>query len=103
MRWVPWLLGIAGVVQHAIIAYVFADTLPADNAYVSADMSYLVMWLSIIGALGLCYLSCYDCGDGSCGCCGDDCGCGDCSSCMPNGKGHDGHGHEGHGHEGHSH
>ena len=45
MRWVPWLLGIAGVVQHAIIAYVSPD------GYVSTDMSYLVMWLSIIGAL----------------------------------------------------
>lgn len=96
MRWASWALGIAGVVQYAIIAYLQ----PSD--YVGVDMAYLVMWLAIIGALALCYLSCYDCygGDG-CGCCEDGCGCGDCGNCTPNG--HAEHGHEGHGHEGHSH
>ena len=99
MRWVPWLLGIAGVVQYAVIA----ATQPTD--YVSVDMAYLVMWLSIIGALVVCYLSCYDCGyGGGCGCCDDDCGCGDCGDCMPNGHddGHEGHDH-GPGEHGHAH
>lgn len=94
MRWVPWVLGIAGVLQHAIIAYVQPD------GYVGTDMSYLVMWLAIIGALLLCYASCWDCyGDGGCGCCGDDCSCGDCEACMGKGNGHEGHGHDG----GHAH
>ena len=97
MRWASWALGIAGVLQHAAIAYLRPDD------YITLDTSYLVMWLSIIGALALCYLSCYDCYGGGCSCCGDDCGCGDCGSCMPNGKGHEAHGHEGHGHEGHTH
>jgi hypothetical protein len=95
MRWIPWLLGIAGVVQYAVIAALQ----PTD--YVSTDMSYLVMWLTVIGGLVVCYLGCYgDCGYGSgggCGCCGDECGCGDCEDCMPEGSGHD-HGHEGHDH-----
>ena len=95
MRWASWALGILGVVQYAIIAYLNRD---GDIGYVSTDMAYLVMWLAIIGALGLCYLSCYDCDDGGCGCCGDDCGCGDCGDCVPNGKGHDAEGHEGHSH-----
>lgn len=91
MRWVPWVLGIAGVVQYAVIAALQ----PTD--YVSVDMAYLVMWLAIIGGLVVCYLSCYDCGyGGGCGCCGDDCGCGDCDDCMP------GHGHE-HGEHEHDH
>lgn len=95
MRWASWALGIAGVVQYAVIAYLQ----PSD--YVGVDMSYLVMWLSIIGGLLLCYLSCGDCYDGECGCCEDGCSCGDCGDCTPNG--HAEHGHEGHGHEGHSH
>lgn len=103
MRWIPWLLGIAGVLQYAVMAAVDA------TGYVSLDMSYLVMWLAIIGALVLCYMSW--CGDGccgygdGCGCCGDECGCGDCGDCMPNGHdhGHEGHEHGEHGHEGHSH
>lgn len=97
MRWVPWLLGIAGVVQYAVIAAVQ----PTD--YVSMDMAYLVMWLAVIGALVLCYMSwCGDCCDdeggmGQCDCCDGHCHCGDCDACDP-----EGHGHEG-GHEGHTH
>ena len=94
--WVPWALGLAGVAQHAVMAMVD----PAG--YVSVDMSYLVMWLAIIGALLVCYSGCGDCcgyGGGGCGCCGDGCSCGDCESCKP---GHGDHGHE-HGHEGHMH
>ena len=92
-RWVPWILGVAGVAQHALIALLKPDD------YISLDTSYLVMWLSVIGALVVCYLSCWDCGDDGCGCCGDGCGCGDCGHCMPTGNGN---AHE-HGHEGHSH
>ena len=107
MRWLPWALGIVGVVQYAVIAYLE----PSD--YVSVDMAYLVMWLAIIGGVFACYASCwggcYGYGDG-CGCCGEGCSCGDCGECGPNvtmkgGMGHDGHGHEGHDHGpgGHSH
>lgn len=94
MRWASWALGIVGVLQYAAIAYLQ----PTD--YVSVDMAYLVMWLAIIGALLLCYLSwcdgCYG-DDGACDCCGDDCSCGDCGDCMPNGHGHE-HGEPGHAH-----
>lgn len=92
-RWVPWILGLAGVAQHALIALLK----PED--YISLDTSYLVMWLSIIGALVVCYLSCWgDCYGDGCDCCGDGCACGDCDECMsPNGHAQ----HEGH--EGHSH
>ena len=106
MRWLPWALGIAGVLQYAVIAAVS----PSD--YVSVDMAYLVMWLAIIGGVLACYLSCwggYGCGCdcdhcGECssgGCCGDGCSCGDCDECGPGEKGMMGH--EGHGHEGHQH
>lgn len=97
MRWVPWALGTAGVLQYAIIAALQ----PSD--YVSLDTAYLVMWLAIIGGLVVCYLSCWDgCGyGGGCDCCGDDCSCGDCSNCGP--RGGEGHGHGEHGHEGHMH
>ena len=96
MRWVPWLLGIAGVVQHAIIAYLQPD------GYVSTDMSYLVMWLAVVGALIVCYLSCDGyCGPydddgpmGACDCCDGHCHCGDCDACDPASHGHgDGNGH----------
>lgn len=106
MRWASWALGIVGVLQYAVMA---AMDQPSD--YVSLDMSYLVMWLAVIGGLFLCYLSCWGCGEyggsGSCGCCGDGCGCGDCGNCTPSGKGGKEHGHEGHDHgpgeHGHSH
>lgn len=91
MRWVYWLLGIAGVVQHAVMAVVKPD------GYVSLDTSYLVMWLSLIGAVLAC---CLTCGYGGCGCCGDDCSCGDCDWCR-DGGGHGAKpmaGHEGHDH-----
>jgi len=91
MRWLPWALGIAGVLQFAIMAFVRPD---AD--YVSLDMAYLVMWLAIIGGVLTCYLSCWDdCGYGGCGCCDDGCSCGDCAECGPNVemKGHEGHAH----------
>lgn len=96
MRWVSWLLGILGVAQYGLIAYLQ----PTD--YVSVDMAYLVMWLAIIGALLLCSMSwcggCY--GDDGCDCCGPGCECGDGECCMPQGEhGHE-HGHEGHGHDG---
>lgn len=98
MRWASWLLGIAGVVQYALIAYLQ----PED--YVSTDMAYLVMWLAVGGGLLLCAITCYGggccCDDDGCGCCGDGCGCGDCGACVPNGNGH-AHGPEGH--EGHVH
>lgn len=96
MRWVPWALGIAGIAQFAVMALVGPD---AD--YVSLDMAYLVMWLSIIGGLLVCSMGCYgDCyGGGGCGCCDDGCACGDCGNCKPG----DGHDHGEHGHEGHSH
>jgi hypothetical protein len=95
MRWSYWLLGIAGVLQYAIMV-----AMKSSN-YVSLDTSYLVMWLAIIGAAVGCWMSCGSCygGGGGCGCCGDDCSCGDCDSCKP-GMGHE-HGHEGH--EGHDH
>src|SRR5688572_32142122 len=95
-RWVPWALGLAGIAQHAVMAMVD----PAG--YVSLDMSYLVMWLSIIGALVVCYSGRGGCwGGGGCGCCGEGCSCGDCDDCKP-GQGHGDRGHE-HGHEGHMH
>lgn len=93
MRWVPWAVGTAGVLQHAIIAYLQPD------GYVGTDMSYLVMWLAVLGALAIGYMSCCDCYGDGCGCCDDGCACGDCESCLPNGNGH---AHE-HGHEGHTH
>lgn len=89
MRWVYWALGIAGVVQHMVMALVKPD------GYVSLDTSYLVMWLAVIGAVVACCMSCWG---GGCSCCGDDCSCGDCDWC----RGGDGHGHEP-GHEGHGH
>ncbi len=97
MRWVPWLLGILGVVQYGVIAYV------QPTGYVSVDTAYLVMWLAVIGALVVCYLSCYGCGygDGGCDCCGEGCECGDGDCCMPAGNGH-AHEHE-HGEPGHVH
>ncbi|MHB1261443.1 MAG: hypothetical protein ACYC2H_06975 [Thermoplasmatota archaeon] len=98
MRWLPWALGIAGVLQFAVMAFV-----GTNSDYVSLDTAYLVMWLAIIGGIVVCYLSCWgDCGyGGGCGCCGDGCSCGDCGECGGVGKGNDGHSHEGH--EGHSH
>ena len=93
MRWIPWALGLAGIAQHALMALLEPD------GYVSLDMSYLVMWLSIIGALLVCYSGCgcgWGGGDGSCDCCGDHCHCGDCARCSQD---HD----HGPGHEGHSH
>jgi hypothetical protein len=106
MRWLPWALGIAGVLQFAVMALV-----GTDPDYVSLDTAYLVMWLAIIGGIVVCYLSCwgncgYGGGYGGCGCCEDGCECGDCGDCCgPNvkmkGMGHEGHEHEGH--EGHSH
>lgn len=97
MRWVPWLLGIAGVVQYAILALLRPD------GYVSLDMAYLVMWLAIVGALVVCYLSCYGCGGygEGCDCCGPGCECGDGECCMPESNGHE-HEHE-HGEHEHPH
>jgi hypothetical protein len=96
MRWLPWALGIVGVLQYAVIAAIE----PSD--YVSVDMAYLVMWLAIIGGVLACYMSCYGgCGYGDgCGCCEDGCSCGDCASCGPNVtmKGSMAGGHEGHDH-----
>lgn len=89
MRWLPWALGVAGVLQYAVIAALS----PSD--YVSVDMAYLVMWLALIGGVLACYLSCWGY-DGGCGCCGDGCSCGDCEDCGPGEKGMTGH--EGHGH-----
>ena len=98
MRWLPWALGIVGVLQFAVMALVRPD---AD--YVSLDTSYLVMWLAIIGGILACYLSCWDdCGYG-CGCCGDGCQCGDCGECGPGDKGMMGHEGHDHGPGGHSH
>jgi hypothetical protein len=94
MRWLPWALGIAGVLQYAIIAAIQ----PSD--YVGVDMAYLVMWLAIIGGVLTCYLSCWGgCGYGGyggCGCCDDGCQCGDCGECGPGDQpmtGHEGHDH----------
>lgn len=86
MRWLPWALGIAGVLQFAVMALTGTS---AD--YVTLDTAYLVMWLAIIGGVLTCYLSCWgDCGyGGGCGCCGDGCSCGDCEECG----GHEGHSH----------
>ena len=97
MRWVYWLLGIAGVLQYALMAYV------KPEGYVSLDTAYLGMWLAVIGAVVACCASCWGgCygGGGGCGCCDDGCRCGDCPDCM--GEGHE-HGEHEHGHEGHSH
>ena len=93
-RWSYWLLGIAGVLQYAIMAAV------KSHNYVSLDTSYLVMWLAIIGAALGCWASCGSCCGygGGCGCCGDDCDCGDCSYCKPGMHEHGEHGHD-HGHE----
>lgn len=93
MRWVSWLLGIAGVVQFAVIAYLQ----PTD--YVSVDMAYLVMWLAIIGGLLLCWIGCsYGCGgwEEGCDCCDDNCNCGDCDGCCE--PGHADESHAGHKH-----
>ena len=95
MRWSFWVLGVAGVLQYALMAAV------KPAGYVSLDTSYLVMWLAVIGAALGCWMSCGGYYGGGCGCCGDDCDCGDCSYCKPHGEG-GGHGHE-HGHEGHDH
>ena len=107
MRWIPWLLGIVGVLQYAIIAY----TAPVE--YVSTDMAYLVMFLCVIGALLLCYMSWGCCGDGcrdwddgeghggmaACDCCDGHCHCGDCDACDPASHGHGDGGHgQGHAH-----
>lgn len=92
MRWVYWLLGIAGVLQFAVMAAV------KPSGYVSLDTSYLVMWLSIIGAVVACCASCWGYGGGGCGCCGDDCSCGDCDWCKDDGHKHE-EGHEGHEHD----
>ena len=98
MRWLPWTLGIVGVLQFAVMAFVRPD---AD--YVSLDTSYLVMWLAIIGGVLTCYLSCWgDCYGGGCdcdhcpGCAAGQC-CGGCGCYGPNVemKGHEGHGHDG--------
>lgn len=93
MRWIPWALGVVGVGQYAVMAYL------DPSGYVSLDMSYLVMWLAIIGSLIICNTGC-GCWGGAdgCGCCGEGCSCGDCGNCMPHGHGHEGHGHEGHSH-----
>ncbi len=91
MRWVSWLLGIAGVVQYAVFAFLQ----PAD--YVSLDMAYLVMWLAVIGALLLCWIGCYDCDwNEGCDCCDDNCSCGDCDGCCE--PGHAEETHAGHKH-----
>jgi hypothetical protein len=98
MRWLPWALGIAGVLQFAVMALV-----RPDSDYVSLDTSYLVMWLAVIGAIVVCYLSCWGGYGSGCGCCGDECQCGDCGECGPGDKpmmGHEGHDH---GPGGHSH
>lgn len=86
MRWVPWALGVVGVLQYAVIAYL------EPNDYVSVDMAYLVMWLALIGGVLAGYLSCgWDCG---CGCDCDHCAecssggcCGTCECCGPAGNG----------------
>lgn len=91
MRWIPWALGLVGVAQYLLM--VVLD----PSGYVSLDMSYLVMWLAVIGALILCNTGCGcwggEGGDG-CTCCGDQCHCGDCARCSHGGeKGHEGHMH----------
>jgi hypothetical protein len=103
MRWLPWALGIAGVLQYAVIAALS----PSD--YVSVDTSYLVMWLAVIGGVLTCYLSCWgDCYGGCdcdhCGgcaagqCCGD-CGCYGSNVEMKGAMGHEGHDHGPGGHQ----
>lgn len=100
MRWLPWALGIVGVLQFAVMALV-----RPDSGYVSLDTSYLVMWLAIIGGIVVCYLSCWDgCGYGG-GCDCDHCGgcaagqcCGDCGCYGPSGQMKGATGHEGHDH-----
>jgi hypothetical protein len=107
MRWLPWALGIIGVLQFGIMAVV-----KPDSSYVTLDTAYLVMWLAVIGGVVACYLSCWGgCGYGGCDC--DHCGgcssgecCGNCGCYggnveMKGGMGHEGHSHEGH--EGHQH
>jgi hypothetical protein len=95
MRWASWLLALVGIVQYAAIVAAGGED------YVSRDMSYLVMWLTLIAAVAL-YACSWCCGwGGGCGCCDDGCSCGDCGECMPNGEHHHAHGeagHEGHGH-----
>lgn len=97
MRWMAWLLGVLGVVQYAVMAYV------DPSGYVSLDMSYLVMWLAVIGGLILCNTGCGCWSGGGCSCCGEGCSCGDCGNCMGGEHSHGEHSHEGHGHEGHKH
>lgn len=105
MRWLPWALGTAGILQYAVIAAIQ----PSD--YVGVDMAYLVMWLAIIGGVLACYLSCMGggcggygsgCGYGDDGCDCSHCGgcssgncCGKCECCGPSKKdgGHEGHSH----------
>ena len=103
MRWASWALAAAGIIQYAAI-------LAMDSSdYVSVDMAYLVMWLAVLGALALCYMSCWGCGYGG-GCDCDHCGgcssgdcCGNCGCYGPNVEMKRGHEHGEHGHEGHSH
>lgn len=90
MRWVPWLLGIAGVLQFAV----FAGIRPVD--YVSLDAAYIVMWLAVIGGLLLAWIGCGWYG-GGCDCCDEGCECGDGDCCRPHDD-HDGHDHGEHGH-----
>jgi hypothetical protein len=90
MRWLPWALGIGGILQYAVLAALKPD------GYVTLDTAYLAMWLAIIGGVLAGCLCCWD--DGGCGCCGDGCSCGDCAWCQGDGHG-DANGHE-HGHEG---
>ena len=59
MRWLPWTLGIIGVLQFGIMAIV-----KPDSTYVTLDTAYLVMWLAIIGGVVACYLSCMGSGCG---------------------------------------
>lgn len=101
MRWTHWLLALAGVAQFAVMAAI------KPTGYVSLDMAYLVMWLTLIAAVALWWGSCCSwggycgygggCDCGHCeGCKGDDC-CGECACCKDDGDGHE-HGHEGHDH-----
>ena len=100
MRGIAWLLGLIGVIQFGILAYL------RPSGYVSLDMAYLVMWLLILAGVAVyccswCASGCYGWNGDSCDCCGDNCGCGDCGECCEDDDEEHEHGEAGH--EGHSH
>ncbi len=100
MRWPAWTLLGFGLLEFLYIWW-------AKPAWVSNDLAFIFLNLTVIVSLALLSLSswcgsgcsggCDCCGDacgpsGGCKCCGDDCDCGDCGDCGDD-DGHQGHSH----------